>query len=100
MTDRKKKLIDFVKECKELGIYPSEDLAAELKREGLWDFPKFKVYFKKEELASMTKEELQEKLNKLTEAGFIPSDTTIEDVKSTEELNHIRTDYIMEQRSK
>lgn len=45
-----------------------------------------KVRLPKEELESKTREELQEKLNKFIEAGFLPPDTTTDDIEP--ELNY------------
>jgi hypothetical protein len=80
MTDRVKKMVDLVRECKEKGIRPSGEFADELKSMGLWSFPIIKVRLSKDELAGMTEEELQEMLNKYKEAGLIPPETTLDDI--------------------
>lgn len=46
---------------------------------------KVKVRLPKEKLANMTKEDLQVMLNTYIEAGFIPPDTTIDDIEPVEE---------------
>lgn len=48
---------------------------------GKFIYPKVKTHLPKEELESKTKEELQEKLNKFIEAGFLPPDTTTDDIE-------------------
>ena len=45
---------------------------------------KVKVRLPKEKLENMTKEELQEMLNKYIEAGFLSPDTTLDDIEPEE----------------
>lgn len=47
-----------------------------------------KVYFEKEALANMSKEELQEKLNGLIEYGLVPPTTTLDSVRVYEPTEH------------
>lgn len=49
------------------------------------DKERVKVHFTKKELTNKLNEELQEVLNKYIEAGFIPPNTTLDDVVPEEE---------------
>jgi DNA primase large subunit len=79
MTDKVKRMIDLAKKFKEKMIRPSEDLIAEFRKIGIV-FSRVKVYLPKEVITNSTREELQKLLNKYIEAGFLPSDTTPDDV--------------------